>query len=80
MKYQHPTVDQLLARTIKSGDCMEWSGKRTRSGYGRLNINTKETYAHRAMMVAKTGMPIPEKMCVLHSCDNKPCILSLIHI
>lgn len=74
MKRSYPTVEELLARTKPSDDCREWAGKRTRSGYGRLTINRIETYAHRAMMVALTGQPIPEGLCVLHSCDNKPCI------
>lgn len=74
MKRNHPEVAELLKRTIKVNDCLEWSGKRTPRGYGRLNINTVETYAHRAVIVAKTGMPIPTGMCVLHSCDNPSCI------
>lgn len=68
------TSERLLARTETEGDCQVWRGKRTRAGYGRLNIGGRETYAHRAMMAAVTGRPIPDDLCVLHSCDNKPCI------
>lgn len=74
MKHSHPTVESLISRTTKVGECFEWNGKRTRSGYGRIMINRKETYTHRAMIVAKTGNEIPDKMCVMHSCDNPPCV------
>lgn len=74
MKRNHPTLEELLKRTIKIDDCLEWSGKKTRNGYGKLHINTVETYAHRAVIVAKTGSEIPKGMCVLHSCDNPSCI------
>jgi hypothetical protein len=74
MKYIKPTVNDLLKRTKFQGDCCEWSGKKTKNGYGRLKINNIETYAHRAMIVAVTGKPIPDGLCVLHSCDNKCCI------
>lgn len=74
MKREHPTISELLSRTKLINDCREWSSKRTRAGYGRLHINGVETYAHRAMMVALTGQPVPDGLCVLHSCDNKCCI------
>lgn len=74
MKHNHQTVETLLKRTIKTGDCFEWQGKKTRHGYGRLTICGKETFAHRAMIVAKTGSEIPKGLCVLHSCDNPSCI------
>ena len=74
MKRNHQTVESLLARTDKIGDCFEWRGKRTRRGYGRIMINAKELYAHRVMMAVKTGSEIPLGMCVLHSCDNPSCI------
>lgn len=74
MKLNHPTVEILISRTTKVGECLQWNGKKTRKGYGRIMINRKETYTHRAMIVAKTGNQIPDGMCVLHSCDNPSCI------
>ena len=50
-------------------DCIEWPGNRNTDGYGRLSQKT----VHRLMWEKVYG-PIPPKICVLHSCDNPPCV------
>lgn len=54
-------------------DCMIWPGCRNASGYGLKSYKNKSTLAHRYMWMRHIG-PIPEGMCVLHRCDNRPCV------
>lgn len=53
--------------------CHEWVGDRHElMGYGRLRRDGRRLLAHRYAWELAHG-PIPEGMCVLHSCDNPPC-------
>ena len=52
--------------------CWEWNGSKNRGGYGQCNIGGLSG-AHRVSWVLHNG-PIPMELCVLHSCDNPPCI------
>jgi hypothetical protein len=63
---------RLLAQSRQNGDCLEWMGHRIRTGYGRLRVNGRMTLIHRAAWIDRNG-PIPEGMCVCHTCDNPPC-------
>jgi HNH endonuclease len=57
-----------------TGDCFEWSGLRNDCGYGRTwSKETGPIKAHRLAWIKAHG-PIPAGMCVLHRCDNPPCI------
>lgn len=53
--------------------CWEWSGSFHAFGYGILGWGDKTWLAHRAAWTAFRG-EIPPKMCVLHHCDNPPCV------
>jgi hypothetical protein len=54
-------------------DCWGWRGSRDRKGYARLGVTgRKVVLAHRFSWCIHQG-PIPDGMCVLHSCDNPPC-------
>jgi len=56
----------------KSGNgCWEWSGSRNDQGYGICGSGRR--YAHRVAWERAHG-PIPDDMCVLHRCDNPPCV------
>lgn len=50
--------------------CLPWAGARNRQGYGRTGTGK---LAHRAAWEAAHG-PVPEGLCVLHHCDNPPCV------
>jgi len=54
-------------------DCWEWTGFKTRWGYGGFSLNHKSYLAHRVAWELVNGK-IPEGMCVLHECDNKKCV------
>ena len=53
--------------------CDEWTGRTNSNGYGYLTLNDRTHYAHRIVWAQDNG-PIPDGMCVLHSCDNPLCI------
>lgn len=54
-------------------DCIEWTGARTGPGYGSRRIGDRTFATHRLAWEEANG-PIPDGMCVLHRCDNRPCI------
>ena len=55
-------------------NCWLWQGALSgSSGYGSLRENHKAVYAHRVAWREFVG-PIPFGLCVLHRCDNPPCI------
>ena len=62
-----------VALATTTDDCIEWLGYRCPQGYGRVWIDGKYTGAHRAAWEQFNG-PIPIGLCVLHRCDNPPCI------
>jgi hypothetical protein len=56
--------------------CWVWQGGRNGEGepYGRFGLKQGKTvYAHRYARELIHG-PIPEGVCVLHKCDNPPCV------
>ena len=54
-------------------NCIEWGGTIDLLGYGRVSQRGKSKYAHRWAWATFNG-PIPEGMCVIHSCDNRSCV------
>jgi len=57
--------------------CIEWNGARTNGGYGLITWldgdKRRTTTAHRKVWEMKFG-PIPPDTCVMHTCDNPPCV------
>jgi hypothetical protein len=71
-----PTKDPNIfwSRVDKSGGpdaCWTWTGFRDEDGYGRLRFET-EQIAHGIAYLLSIG-PVPDGLCVCHSCDNPPC-------
>lgn len=65
--------ERLLRRVIVAASgCWEWQGCRPR-GYGQIRLDGGMRLAHRAAWKAFRG-PIPDGLCVLHRCDNPPCL------
>lgn len=59
----HPTL----------GRCWVWTGGRFRFGYGKVCSAKKKLLAHRLAWKDFAGA-IPDGLCVLHNCDNPPCV------
>lgn len=57
----------------KSDGCWTWIGSLDRNGYGRFKNRPHSDLAHRFAYVDTFG-EIPKGMCVLHRCDNPPCV------
>lgn len=66
-------VEEWFWRGVdKAGDCWIWTRCRDRRGYGRFSAKGHRR-AHRFSWALTNG-PIPPGMCVLHRCDNPPCV------
>lgn len=69
-----PLIERLLNKIReRSSGCWEWTAYRKPDGYGRFNFNGRMCLAHRAAWLLLKG-PIPDKLLVLHSCDNRRCV------
>jgi len=53
--------------------CWIWTARVSPAGYGQASYKRKSTFAHRLAWTLFRG-PIPEGLCVLHKCDNPPCV------
>ena len=53
-------------------ECWEYSGKKSKSGYGRVSRERKTLYTHRMAYAFYRG-PVPPGLLVCHECDNPPC-------
>lgn len=54
-------------------ECWEWTGYRNKRGYGVVGVGRGSQVASRVAVELTVG-PIPPGLCVLHSCDNPPCV------
>ena len=69
-------ADRFWPKVDKSGDCWPWTGTRLPKGYGQFGRGRRGAgmaKAHRISWELHYG-PIPEGLCVLHHCDNPPCV------
>ncbi|WP_081075214.1 HNH endonuclease signature motif containing protein [Burkholderia multivorans] len=67
------TIDSLMRRTIKAGECLEFTGHICKAGYGLVWHEGKNRLAHRVSFELHRG-PITGTQDVMHSCDNRKCI------
>ena len=68
-------IDRFLSKITPTKDgCLVWTGSTNQKGYGRFSINYKKVAVHRFSYETYVG-EIPEDMFILHSCDNRPCVL-----
>jgi hypothetical protein len=64
----------------RSDGCWVWKLCKSRFGYGLVRIGGSHGDGRRRMSAAHrvawmlTAGPIPPKLCVLHRCDNPPCV------
>lgn len=71
MTYYAATLRARISEPTAAG-CTEWTGARTRKGYGKVTINGSPMNAHRAVWLLVNG-PIPAGLVVCHRCDNPAC-------
>jgi HNH endonuclease len=68
------TREERFWAKVNKGDgtgCWLWTGANNGRGYGQFG--RPPTYAHRISYEFYYG-PIPQGLCVLHRCDNPPCV------
>jgi HNH endonuclease len=68
-----------MQRVERENDCLVFAGARNADGYGKVGLTIepgvyRPGYAHRIAWEHHFG-PLPEGLCVLHHCDNPPCVL-----
>lgn len=70
-----PVIARLLSYTAEEhpSGCLVWTGMKDNRGYGRFSFEGRWQSAHRSAWKILNG-PIPTGMCVLHRCDNPPCV------
>lgn len=67
-------LERFLKYVEKLESCWNWKGALvSRNGYGQFYMKMKNIMAHRASWILHHG-EIPEKLWVLHICDNKKCV------
>ncbi len=70
---RRPFQDRFWAKVRKTAGCWEWTAS-TNEGYGQIGgIDGRPQFAHRASWRIHFG-EIPTELCVLHRCDNRPCV------
>lgn len=74
----YPTLtERFWARVDSTGECWLWTGTRDLNNYGALHYRLPNQRvnkgAHRLSWEIHFG-PIPDGLCVLHHCDNPPCV------
>ena len=69
-----PVPERIPHRPPDLGPCWLWTAALSKlTGYGRFKVAGMEKRAHRVAFEIEHGS-IPEGECVLHHCDNEPCV------
>lgn len=69
-----PLQERFWEKVKKTDGCWEWTGYRTRKGYGEVYIRGEGSRrAHRVSYQLHHGT-VPKSMQILHRCDNPPCV------
>ncbi len=66
-------VTRFWAKVKKGQGCWEWQASTNLAGYGVFWVEGKAGLAHRVSWEIANG-PVPGELCVLHECDNPPCV------
>lgn len=53
--------------------CKNWTGYKTKRGYGQIGIKYKVVYVHRAVYLLTNNLPLNSKTVIRHKCDNPSC-------
>ena len=66
-------VDRFWDKVEATDGCWIWGGSLYNTGYGEIRNKTTRLLAHRVSWEIHFGK-IPDGLCVLHRCDNPPCV------
>lgn len=66
-------MDRFWNKVDKGVGCWVWTATKDRCGYGFFWLNGRHRKAHRVAWTLEHG-PIADGLCVLHRCDNPPCV------
>lgn len=58
-------------------ECWNWMGSKLKYGYGFMGIRyrpTRNVLCHRLSWELHNERPVPDGLCVLHTCDNPSCV------
>lgn len=71
-------AERFWAKVQKTDGCWLWTASNTggRKGYeyGTFRVNGRNVKAHRMAYELHHGVTLQPAECVLHSCDNPPCV------
>jgi hypothetical protein len=68
-----PHAIRFWSKVRITPECWLWTARHTRKGYGMFKQGSLDRLAHRVAWEEVNG-PIPPGLCVLHKCDNPPCV------
>lgn len=68
------TIDNLLSRCRRRGDCHLWRRHISREGYGSVYQHSRKRLVHRVAYELSTGQPLALTDVVRARCGNKLCI------
>lgn len=79
---QRTLAERLASHVNKSGlqspsavgRCWEWTARRDGHGYGYILVERRRRRVHRVAWEEAHGRSLRADECVLHRCDNPPCI------
>ena len=79
IKKLKPISDRLWAKTQKTETCWIWEGSAGQAGHGQIAKGGHGKEGKRLLMTHRvawelTNGEIPAGLCVLHRCDNPPCV------
>lgn len=64
---------RLFSKSQPVNGCLNWAGRKNKSGYGVFDYSGRPHLAHRVSFWLNTRL-LPPGMSVLHRCDNPACI------
>jgi len=68
-----PVGHRLADECQVDGECLIWTGLRSKRGYGQIRHEGRTHLCHRVVYELLHG-PIPDGMVVCHECDTPLCI------
>ena len=63
---------RFWVKVKRTDQCWEWQGTHDSDGYGQFTYNYKQIKACKIAYILTHGQ-VPERFCVLHTCDNPSC-------